>query len=138
MNMVSWNCRVLGSKEKVESSMSLVKRENPSILLIQETKLEENEVVLQCGIFFVNKRKYIYLKSIKTVQCSLFATCSATVGKPEQVACRKNLETITEILKYDVTSVMLHKYDVASIMHQKMCLPWLLPYTREFNKTEKI
>jgi hypothetical protein len=42
-------------------------------------------------IFFVNKRENIYyLENFKKVHLSLLATCSATAGKPEQVA-RKNI-----------------------------------------------
>jgi exonuclease III len=54
MNIVSWNCWGLGSKEKVESVMNLVKKENPSILLIQETKLNMEEVILRCNKFWKN------------------------------------------------------------------------------------
>ena len=54
MNIVSYNCMGLGSKEKVESTMVLVKKENPSILLIYETKLDKVEVVLRCGKFWKN------------------------------------------------------------------------------------
>jgi hypothetical protein len=40
-------------------------------------------------LFFVNKREKIYyLKNFKKIHLSLLATCSATTGKPEQVAHR--------------------------------------------------
>jgi exonuclease III len=42
MKVISWNCRGLGSKTKEEAMRALIKTENPDILLIQETKLEEN------------------------------------------------------------------------------------------------
>eukprot|EP00253_Pinus_taeda_P009526 PITA_09526 len=46
MNIVSWNCRGLGSKKKEEAMRSLIRIETPDILLILETKLEE-KVFLQ-------------------------------------------------------------------------------------------
>jgi len=41
MNIVSWNCKGLGSKQKEEEIRSLIRLETPDILLIRETKLEE-------------------------------------------------------------------------------------------------
>jgi exonuclease III len=43
MKIVSWNCRGMGSKVKEEATRSLLRREAPDILLIQETKMEDNE-----------------------------------------------------------------------------------------------
>ena len=41
MQIVSWNCRGLGSKAKVLSMTDLIKISIPFILLVQETKMEE-------------------------------------------------------------------------------------------------
>jgi exonuclease III len=43
MKIISWNCRGMGSKVKEEATRSLIRREAPDILLIQETKMEDNE-----------------------------------------------------------------------------------------------
>ena len=43
MNVISWNCRGLGSKTKEEAMRNLIKTENPDIMLVQETKLEESD-----------------------------------------------------------------------------------------------
>ena len=43
MKIVSWNCRGMGSKVKEEATIILIRREAPDILLIQETKMEDNE-----------------------------------------------------------------------------------------------
>ena len=48
MIVLSWNCRALGSKSKEESLRDLIRVEKPTIILIQETKLEEVEE-LQIG-----------------------------------------------------------------------------------------
>lgn len=48
MKLVSWNCRGLGSAQKVKSLKDLIIFENPTILLIQETKIEE-EYMLSIG-----------------------------------------------------------------------------------------
>jgi exonuclease III len=45
MQYVSWNCRGLGSKMKEEALRDLVRLENPEVLLIQETKLEEKDLL---------------------------------------------------------------------------------------------
>ena len=42
MNIVSWNCRGMGSRIKEEAIRSLIRIEAPDILLIQETKMEDN------------------------------------------------------------------------------------------------
>ena len=41
MKAISWNCRGLGSKGKVEAMIDLISLHQPDILLIQETKMEE-------------------------------------------------------------------------------------------------
>jgi len=45
MKIVSWNCRGLGSESKKELVQSLVRKESPHILLLQEMKLKDNEVL---------------------------------------------------------------------------------------------
>jgi exonuclease III len=44
MKVVSWNCRGLGSRDKKEVR-KLLKTENPSILLLQETKMRDLETL---------------------------------------------------------------------------------------------
>lgn len=43
MNVIFWNCRGLGSKGKEEAMRNLIMTENPDLVLIQETKMEEKE-----------------------------------------------------------------------------------------------
>jgi exonuclease III len=43
MKVVSWNCRGLGSKQKVEAMKYLMRISSPDVLLVQETKLEEQQ-----------------------------------------------------------------------------------------------
>jgi exonuclease III len=45
MKFVSWNCRGLGNSSWVQALRDLIRKENSTILLIQETKLGENEVL---------------------------------------------------------------------------------------------
>jgi exonuclease III len=45
MNIISWNCRGLGRKFKTSQIRDLVKEEKPHLLMIQETKLEDNQVL---------------------------------------------------------------------------------------------
>ena len=45
MKVVSWNCRGLGGSIKVEALKNLLKTEKPNFLLIQETKMSEEEVM---------------------------------------------------------------------------------------------
>jgi exonuclease III len=54
MKVISWNCRGLGSKTKEEAMRALIKTENPDIMLVQETKLEEN--------LFLQSRKRFWKK----------------------------------------------------------------------------
>ena len=51
MNVLSWNCRGLGSKFKEEAMKDLIKLFQPNILLIQETKMEK-EAFLQVSANF--------------------------------------------------------------------------------------
>jgi len=48
MVVISWNCRALGRKSKEDALRDLIRVEKPTIILIQETKLEEVEE-LQIG-----------------------------------------------------------------------------------------
>jgi exonuclease III len=48
MIVLSWNCRDLGRKSKEDALRDLIRVEKPTIILIQETKLEEVEE-LQIG-----------------------------------------------------------------------------------------
>jgi exonuclease III len=43
MKVVSWNYRGLGRKQKVESMKDLMHIATPNVLLVQETKLEEQQ-----------------------------------------------------------------------------------------------
>jgi exonuclease III len=45
MKIVSYNCRILGSKLKKEEVKKLIQAEKPSILMIQETKMREQETL---------------------------------------------------------------------------------------------
>ena len=54
MRYISWNCRGLGSKPKEEALKDLIRIQKPEILLIQETKMEENSL-LQAGKSFWKK-----------------------------------------------------------------------------------
>jgi exonuclease III len=52
MQFVSWNCRGLGSKIKEEALRDLVRLARPEVLLIQETKLEEEEFLRVSNVFW--------------------------------------------------------------------------------------
>jgi len=54
MQYVSWNCRGLGSTIKEEAIRDLVREMRPEVLLIQETKMEE-DVLLRTSNSFWNK-----------------------------------------------------------------------------------
>ena len=45
MQYVSWNCRGLGSTIKEEAVRDLVRTMMPEVLLIQETKMEEDALL---------------------------------------------------------------------------------------------
>ena len=42
MNIVSWNCRGLGNSSKVVAVKDLSRMASPDVLLLQETKIEED------------------------------------------------------------------------------------------------
>ena len=54
MKLVSWNCKGLGGSIKVEALKNLLKSEKPDILLIQETKIPEDEVMNRSYLFWKN------------------------------------------------------------------------------------
>jgi exonuclease III len=56
MKYVSWNCRGLGNKLKEEALKDIIRMTMPEILLIQETKLEEPDL-LRASKFFGKKAK---------------------------------------------------------------------------------
>ena len=55
MKVLSWNCRGLGSKSKEEAMTDLIYIHQPDILLIQETKMEE-DIFLQVSLKFWKKK----------------------------------------------------------------------------------
>jgi exonuclease III len=52
MQLVSWNCRGLGSKTKEEALRDLTRLAKPEVLLIQETKLEEEDLLRASNLFW--------------------------------------------------------------------------------------
>ena len=46
MHILSWNCRGLGNPSKAKAVKDLVRMENPDILLLQETKIDEDSLIL--------------------------------------------------------------------------------------------
>jgi hypothetical protein len=56
MKLVSWNCRGLGNKEKIESPRHLIKSEKTSILLLHEKKMKDTSIL--------QERKYLCKKSM--------------------------------------------------------------------------
>ena len=45
MNIVSWNCRGLGNSLKVEAINDLIRMASPDVLLLQETKIDEDSLL---------------------------------------------------------------------------------------------
>ena len=56
MKIVSWNCRGLGETNKVEAIKDIIKYERPNILLIQETKMSDVEVLALSHLFWTNSQ----------------------------------------------------------------------------------
>ena len=52
MQYVSWNCRGLGSSLKEEAIRDLVRVMMPEVILIQETKLEEDALLRASNSFW--------------------------------------------------------------------------------------
>ena len=52
MQFVSWNCRGLGSTLKEEAIRDLVRATMPDVLLIQETKMEEEALLRASNSFW--------------------------------------------------------------------------------------
>lgn len=50
MKVVSWNCRGLGSKLKMDSVRDLIQTEQPGILLIQKSKIEDKRALELCNL----------------------------------------------------------------------------------------
>ena len=45
MNIFSWNCRGLGNPSKDETVKDLIRMASPNVLLLQETKIEEDNLL---------------------------------------------------------------------------------------------
>ena len=45
MNIVSWNCKGLGNPSKFEVVKDLIRLASPGVLLLQETKIEEDTLL---------------------------------------------------------------------------------------------
>ena len=45
MHIVSWNCRGLGNPSKAEAVKDLIKMASPNVLLLQETKVDEETLL---------------------------------------------------------------------------------------------
>ena len=45
MNFVSWNCRGLGNSLKVEVVNDLIRMDSPDVLLLKETKIDEDNLL---------------------------------------------------------------------------------------------
>ena len=51
MNLVSWNCRGMGGSIKVEALKNIINTEKPDVLLIQDTKMPEDEFLSRSPLF---------------------------------------------------------------------------------------
>lgn len=51
MLFVSWNCRGFDNKIKEEAMKDIIRMTNPEILLIQETKLEDIDLLQASKVF---------------------------------------------------------------------------------------
>ena len=62
MKLVSWNCRGLGGSIKVEGLKNIINTEKLDIMLVQETKMPEDEVMSRSSLF----RKFSVGKAISS------------------------------------------------------------------------
>ena len=58
MKVVSWNCRGLGRENKVESIRNIIKSRRLDILLLQETKISDVEVMVLSQHFWTNSQGF--------------------------------------------------------------------------------
>ena len=56
MKVVSWNYRGLGGENKVEAIRNIIKYEWPNILLLQETKMSDVEVLMLSQHFWTTSQ----------------------------------------------------------------------------------
>ena len=47
MSIVSWNCRGIGNSSKVEVVKDILRMASPDVLLLQETKIDEDSLLSQ-------------------------------------------------------------------------------------------
>ena len=59
MKLVSWNCRGLGSPTKVKAVKDMLKMEPTDILLLQETKMEEEALLTLSGVNWKKQGGYV-------------------------------------------------------------------------------
>jgi hypothetical protein len=54
--ILSWNCRGMGNRNKLNIIRSLIKSEKPHLLLLQETKKKDSEVLQQLDFIWKNTK----------------------------------------------------------------------------------
>ena len=59
MNFVSWNYRGLGNSSKVEAVNDLIRMDSPDVLMLQETKIDEDSLLsISCKRWKTNVGNY--------------------------------------------------------------------------------
>ena len=85
MKIISWNVRGLGSKTKRGVIKDLVKKENPDIIVFQETKKETIDWKVIAGIWGVRFKEWVWLPAIGRSGGILIAWDVRAVTKIESV-----------------------------------------------------
>jgi exonuclease III len=76
IKMISWNCRGLGSQHKLSLTHDLIKAENPQILLLQETKRKDTEILQESSyIWRTCKGAAVSARGASRGVCTLWNPC---------------------------------------------------------------
>ena len=108
MKVLSWNCRGLGSKSKEEAMSNLISLHHPDILLIQETKMEE-DVFLQTSTKFWKKRGKAAISSRGAFD-GIGTLWDDT--KYEAIDIRYNTSWILTQLRHKVSNIQVRIYNI--------------------------
>ena len=122
MQITSWNCRGLGSPIKAEAVKDLMKMAHSEILLLQETKIEEDVLIL------ISKNKW-KLNSGKAISARGSYGGLATLWCEENFQLKKEYATqhwiFSELFHYTskTTYALFNLYVPVNYMEKKEC--WL-------------
>ena len=143
MNLIYWNCQGLGNRQTIQELGDLVRAQDPSVVFLAETWLEEGRLSNICGSL-----QFGHYHGVLRITCggglALFWKIGLTLdvesSSPNHIDAVINKEKdnawrFTRVYGAPETQLRSATWDLIRSLHRRGTLPW--PYGGDFNEILK-